>query len=156
MEQGLGLIPGHIQYIYAMEEIREQLPLCGRHGLSLSEADIKELVVARISALHDTGRMEFQGGVLPKLIRAFCASPYIENETWAETLIELQEAFYYFKGDAEERFSDDELIEFMVKIFNGRAQGSAEYLINTSLDALCRYARQEYDAVNAQNCGDLF
>ena len=52
----------------------------------------------------------------------------IEVQLSDEKKAELQEAFYYFKTEAMEQFSDDELIEYMVKVFNGRAQGSTEYL----------------------------
>lgn len=48
------------------------------------------------------------------------------------------------------------MIEFMVLVFNGRAQDSAEYLTGTSLEALCRYARTGYDARNSDEAGDLF
>ena len=140
----------------ALRELRSCVPVCERYGLSLSETDLTELVESRRQALAGSGRVEFGGGVLPKLIYAFCDSPYAERETWAETLAELQEAFYYFKSEAEDRFTDDELIAFMVSVFNGRAQGSAEYLTGTSLEALCRYARQGWDALDAGDSGDLF
>lgn len=39
-----------------------------------------------------------------------------------------------------EQYTDDELIDFMVRVFNGRAQGSIEYLMGTSLETMCRYA----------------
>ena len=68
----------------------------------------------------------------------------------------MQEAFYYFKTEAMDQFSDDELIEYMVKVFNGRAQGSAEYLTSTSLEALARYARSGFDPFDAEKVGDLF
>jgi hypothetical protein len=100
--------------------------------------------------------VEFGGGILPKLIRAFCGSPYAERETWAETLALLQEAFYYFKSESGDRFTDDELIGFMVRVFDGRAQGSAEYLTGTSLEALCRAARQDCGPFDAEEAGDLF
>lgn len=76
--------------------------------------------------MKKTGRIEFAGGILPKLIYAFCDSPYIQQENYESTLAELQEAFYYFKSESLEQFTDDELIEFMVKVFNGRAQGCGE------------------------------
>ena len=93
---------------------------------------------------------------MPKLIQAFCDSPYIDQENYANTLAELQETFYYFKTEAMDRFSDDELIDYMVKVFNGRAQGSAEYLSGTSLEALARYARTEFDPFDVEEAGDLF
>ena len=150
------LLPLQQQLIAAHQEVRECNGYSQQFGLTLSEPEITELVACREEALRASGRIEFGGGILPKLIRAFCDSPYIEQDNYATTLAELQEAFYYFKTEAMDRFSDDELIEFMVTVFNGRAQGSAEYLIETSLDALCRYARDNYDERNADKAGDLF
>lgn len=124
--------------------------------MTLSEPEITELVACRAEALRASGRIEFGGGILPKLIRAFCDSPYLEQENYAATLAELQEAFYYFKTESMDRFSDDELIEFMVAVFHGRGQGSAEYLSGTSLEELARYARSGFDPFDAEEAGDLF
>ncbi len=136
--------------------MRECNAYSSNFGLSLSETEIAELVTCRAEALRTAGRIEFGGGILPKLIQAFCDSPYIYQDNYADTLAELEEAFYYFKTEAMDRFSDDELIEYMVKVFNGRAQGSAEYLSGTSLEALARYARTEFDPFDAEEAGDLF
>ena len=144
----------------AVEDAKREIHVCNefteRFGLRLSEKEIEELVQCRGEALKNSGRVEFGGGILPKLIYAFCDSPYIEQENYESTLAELQEAFYYYKSEALDYYTDDELIEYMVSVFNGRAQGSAEYLIGTSLDALCRYARDGYDETNAGKAGDLF
>ena len=129
----------------AREEIRRCSELNQFYGLTLTEEDITELVELRGQALRSTGRVEFGGGILPKLIRAFCKSPYIDPCHYAETLGDLQDAFYYFKNESEERFSDDELIEFMADVFNGRAHGSAEVLTTISLEELCRWARNGFD-----------
>ena len=51
------------------------------------------------------------------------------------------EGFYFFKGEAMEQISDDELIEFMKRDFDGKCQGSIEYLSGTSLEELCRGTR---------------
>ena len=150
------LIPLQQQLTIAFQEVRECNAYSSNFGLSLSETEIAELVTCRAEALRTSGRIEFGGGILPKLIQAFCDSPYINQENYADTLAELQEAFYYFKTEAMDLFSDDELIEYMVKVFNGRAQGSAEYLSGTSLEALARYARTEFDPFDAEKAGDLF
>lgn len=144
----------------AAEEAKNEIRACNeiaeRFGLSLSEKDISELVQCRSDALKSTGRVEFGGGILPKLIYAFCDSPYIEKDNFKDTLAELQEAFYYFKSESLDFYTDDELIEFMAAVFHGRAQGSVEYLRGTSLEALCRYVRMGYDEQNADEAGDLF
>lgn len=154
MDNSFGIL--ELQRQVGLQEIRNCNDFSSRFGLVLKEAEIQELVACRQQVLKDTGRVEFGGGIMPKLIYAFCNSPYLNQTTYVEILAELQEAFYYFKGEAQEQFSDDELIDFMVAVFNGRAQGSAEYLIGTSLEALCRYANNPYDAQDADEAGDLF
>ncbi len=133
----------HIQW--QISAAREELRCCEElnrfYGLTLTEADIAELVQLRGQALQATGRVELGGGILPKLVRSFCKSPYVDAQNYAAVLGELQEAFYYFKNESEDRFSDDDLIEFMEKVFNGRAEGSTELLCTISLEDLCRWAR---------------
>ncbi len=130
-----------MQLAAAKEEIRCCEDLNRLYGLTLTEADITELVELRGQALQNTGRVEFGGGILPKLIRAFCKSPYVDPHNYASVLGDLQDAFYYFKNESEDRFSDDDLIEFMEKVFNGKAEGSTELLCSISLEDLCRWAR---------------
>lgn len=125
----------------AKEELRCCEDLNRLYGLTLTEADITELVQLRSEALKSSCRVEFGGGILPKLIRAFCKSPYVDQQNYAAVLGDLQEAFYYFKNESEDRFSDDDLIEFMAAVFNGRAEGSTELLCTISLEELCRWAR---------------
>lgn len=149
------LQPIQLQLAAAKEEIRCCQELNQFYGLSLSEQDITELVELRAQALRSTGRVEFGGGILPKLIRAFCKSPYVDQYNYAATLAELQDAFYYFKNESDDRFSDDELIEFMAAVFNGKAEGSAELLCTISLEALCRWARNDFDDKYADE-EDLF
>lgn len=145
-----------IQVQSAAQELRSLEEVTAPYGLSLSEGQIRNLVERRFEALRDTGRMEFGGGVLGKLIRAFCDSPYLTRENYEETLSELQDSFYYFKNESMDLLADDELIEFMKQVFDGRAQGSTEYLAGTSLEELCRYAREGYDPRGTGRLGDLF
>ncbi len=134
-----------MQISAAKDEIRCCNELNQIYGLTLTEADITELVELRGQALKSTGRVEFGGGILPKLIRAFCKSPYVDPYNYASTLGYLQDAFYYFKNESEDRFSDDDLIEFMEKVFNGQTHGSTDVLTTISLEQLCRWARNDFD-----------
>lgn len=134
-----------MQVSRAKEEIRCCEDLNRLHGLTLTETDITELVEFRGQALRNTGRVEFGGGILPKLIRAFCGSPFVDRDNYAATLADLQDAFYYFKNESQDRLSDDELIEFMSTVFNGQAQGSTDYLTAISLEELCRCVREGWD-----------
>lgn len=152
----MGMAQQELQLAAAVREIRACNAISEEYGLRLRETEILELAQSRMQALQAAGRMEFGGGILPKLIEAFCDSPFVHAANFSETLAQLQEAFYYFKTEADERFSDDELLAFMAETFNGRAQGSTEYLTGTSLEELCRYAREGWQMWDAQCAGDLF
>lgn len=156
MNAGFELEPMKMQTLAMVNALRECNALTARYGLTLSEEQIRSLIERRSGALRDTGRIEFGEGILKKLIVAFCDSPYLMQENYEETLIELQDAFYYFKNESMDRISDEEIIEFMNTVFNGRAQGSLDYLLGTSLEALCRYAREGWDTRYEASSGDAF
>ena len=136
----------------ALEIYREQLArrelgdltgVLASHGLALTEEDVSSLLELRRAALGNAGRVELGGGALPKLARAFCDSPYVDRQNFPTVLGELQDAFYYYKTECRDQFSDEELIEYMVRVFNGPAEGSAELLCGLSLEELCRWARND-------------
>lgn len=147
MAENFSLNPVKIQMLAAVQELQKCNRVSAKFGLMLSDTQIQSLVEQRFAALKDTGRVEFGGGIMAKLIYAFCDSPYITQENYTETLTELQDDFYYYKNESDDELTDDELIAFMVKMFNGKAQGSLEYLAETSLNDLCRKARwgSEFD-----------
>jgi len=112
-------------------------------GLTLTPARIRALVAAERRTLRDTGRLEFGEGILPRMIYAFCDSPFIARGDYADTLEALQELFYTFKNDLNDALSDDELLEAMHTIFHGRAQGSLEYLENMDTKELLAALRSD-------------
>jgi len=114
-------------------------------GLSLSPQDAIELVETRTSSLKRNGRIEFGGGIIEKIIKEFCDSPYISMHNYAETLHELIEIFYFYKNETLDLISDDELIKFMKNSFYGKCQGSLELLAGRELDKLARNLRFGYD-----------
>ena len=128
------------------QQMEKELARCNEQtaqfGLTLSPQQIAELCEGREEALQNSGRVEFGEGILPRLILAFCDSPYLTGENYAETLAELQECFYYYKSAAEETISDETLLCWMKETFDGEAEGSLEYLAGTTLEELCRAARE--------------
>ena len=122
-------------------EIKKCNEITMKYGVTLSDTQIENLINKRFESLKNTGRIEFGDGILKELIEAFCDSPYIMKDTYEETLEELQDIFYFFKGEAMDQIADDELIEFMKEYFNGECQGSIEYLSGTNLEELCRNTR---------------
>ena len=110
-------------------------------GLALTATDVKVLIEDRRRVLRENERIEFKGEILPKLIQAFSDSPYIDRESFRDTVAELQEIFFFYKNESRDIVSDDELIVFMKKEFNGPACGSIEYLEGTSLEQYAQKIR---------------
>lgn len=112
-----------------------------RFGLVLTQAQAVELVDTRSLTLRDTGRIEFGGGVIDKIIKEFCDSPYISMHNYAETLHELIEIFYYYKNETMDLISDDDLIKFMKSYYDGVCQGSLDLLSGRELYRLANNLR---------------
>ncbi|MEG0780818.1 MAG: DUF6323 family protein [Oscillospiraceae bacterium] len=138
------LEPLKMQQLAAAQELRDCNDFTAQFGLRLSEPQVQTLVAARFEALKATGRMELGEGILKKLIIAFCDSPYLTQENYEDTLLGLQESFYYFKNESEDRIPDDDLIAILHRLFHGAAQGSIDYLSGTLLEDLCRNTRYGY------------
>lgn len=102
-----------------------------QYGLILSDNQISNLLERRKDTLKGTGRIELREGIIDKLIKEFCDSPYINQENYAQTLYELIDIFYEYKNETMDLITDDELIGFMKKSFDGIAQGDLEYLSGT-------------------------
>ncbi len=127
----------------AIEEILGCNEYTQQYGLSLTGAEAHELIVARNTALNTTGRIEFRGGAVKKIILAFCDSPYLTQGNYCETLMELIDLFYNFKNETMDAVGDDELIEAM-KAFDGMCRGSLD-LLHRELERLARRIRMGYD-----------
>ena len=102
-----------------------------KYVLILLYNQISNLLERRKETLKETGRIELREGIIDKLIKEFCDSPYINQENYAETLYELVEIFYEYKNETLDLITDDELIKFMKKSFDEIAQGDLEYLSGT-------------------------
>lgn len=135
------LLPSAMMNKAAVAEILNCNTLTSTYGLVLSRTESEELVEARSEALSSTGRIEFSGGIINKLIIAFCDSPFLSQYNYSETLNELIETFYYYKNETLDEISDDDLILWMKCFFDKSCQGSIELLQNRELEALARSIR---------------
>ena len=72
-----------------IENIKKCNEYISQYGLALSENQINNLLERRKETLKETGRVELRRGIIDKLIKEFCDSPYINQENYAETLYEL-------------------------------------------------------------------
>ncbi|MFZ2538070.1 MAG: DUF6323 family protein [Oscillospiraceae bacterium] len=128
----------------AIAEIEKCNDLTSRFGLVLSHSQAIELVETRSLSLKNTGRIEFGGGVINKIISEFCDSPYISKYNYVETIHELVEMFYYYKNETLDLMSDDDLIKFMKKSYDGICQGSLITLSDQELAGMARNIRYGY------------
>lgn len=114
-----------------------------KFGLQLSEQEALVLVEERKRSLKEEERIEFGEGILPKLIFAFCDSPYIYHDNYVESIATLQDIFYLYKNESLDELSDDELISYMKEAFEGECEGSLEHLEDTALEAFAREIREK-------------
>lgn len=95
--------------------------LSARAGLPLSARQAEALLAHQERTLLDLGRVDFSGGILPKLMAAFADSPYALAEDWPDTLAALTELFYAFKSETRDAMADDNLLLAMRRRFGGSA-----------------------------------
>ncbi|MEG6523567.1 DUF6323 family protein [Desulfotomaculum sp. 1211_IL3151] len=139
----IGVSPSLLQK-QAVAEIIKCNDLTSQFGLTLSHQDAIELVETRTLALQSNGRIEFGAGVIEKIIREFCHSPYVSRYNYAETMHELTEIFYFYKNETLDLLSDEELIKFMKNSFDRQCQGSLGLLAGRELANMARNVRYGY------------
>lgn len=111
-----------------------------RHGLVLTEEEVKELLNTQVVVLEEVGRMEFTNTIIEQIITMFCDSQFINKGEYTAILNELVEIFYYYREATDEILSDEEIIKYMYASFEGPCQGSLSWLgdnqLNTLMNAL--------------------
>lgn len=113
-------------------------------GLSLTPEEAKELVLCRDKSLQQYQRVEFGKSILEKLIFVFCDSRHINQDNYVKTMAELQDIFYGFKNEVEDRMTDDELLNFMKEQYETVCEGDLDYLAGTCLPRLAAAIRSGY------------
>ena len=116
-----------LQVVRVKKELAKCNQVSERFGLSLSQQQMEWLMQNRYESLKSTGRIEFGEGITSKLVFTFCDSSYLNQEEYAELLMELQELFYTLKRETLEQLTDDELLCAMRIIFD-HSGGSLEHL----------------------------
>ncbi len=128
-KDALANIPAGLQFLgdYSAAQLMECNGTTGVFGLVLSPADVQFLAETRADALGRMGRVEFGECATRKIILEFCDSPYLSQDTFAETVGELAQLFYYFKSELE-WMADSDLIARMKAYFDTECRGSTEDL----------------------------
>ncbi len=125
----------------AVDEIEKCNERTTQFGLTLTHGDALELVETRSLSLKSHGRIEFGSGAINKIINEFCDSSHISMNNYTQTLHALIEIFYLYKNETMDMISDDDLIHFMKKNFDGICQGSLEMLSDRILSEMAHNLR---------------
>ena len=139
-ETGVGFILSIQGSIMAQSKQVEEILACNgktsANGLTLTEEQARRLVMVRNQTLKKTGRIEFEKGILDKLILTFADSPYLSQDNYEDTLQELVELFYNFKNETDDRVRDRVLLSYMKEAFDEECAGSVELLAGEALPKL--------------------
>ena len=112
-----------------------------KYQLTLTKQEAELLIDTRQEALKANQRIEIGGGVINKIIDHFKTSPYISQYNYASTISELIDTFYYFKNETLDEISDDDLIELMEELFDGRCHGSIDLLQGREMERIAHNIR---------------
>ncbi len=140
-------LPLIIQETSRTSQIQEIIELNERtraYGLVLSSHEVMQLIEVRNQLLKGHGRIELGTETMKKLIDSFYMSPFIQQDDYMLTLMELQEVFYYMKNETEDQISDDELIEIIKDFFENYCRGSVELLQGREIETFARNQRIQY------------
>ena len=99
-----------------------------RYGLALSEQEAQLILEEQKGALKKYQRAEFGTGITSKIIYEFCDSSYIDQNSYVDTIIRLQEIFYQYKNEMLDEITDDELLHLMKEQFELICYGDLDYL----------------------------
>lgn len=146
MEKTKSLLPQELISQIASSEIMACNQITEKYGLTLTRAQVGQILERRSVALKSYGRVELGGGMISKLIEVFCDSPYLNEQNYESTIEELVETFYYFKNEALDLLSDDELLRLMREYFDDYCGGSLELLQQSALEQFTRHIRYGEEA----------
>ncbi|EPY2303387.1 DUF6323 family protein [Clostridium sporogenes] len=152
MKNSIDLFQRNLLYKEVFNDIIQCNEVTREYGLKLSDKDVKEIIDTRNIALQKSGRIEFNGQIINKIITSFCDSPYISQYNYSETINELVEIFYNYKNETLDYISDDELIEIMKENFDNYCQGSLEILEGKALYRIANNIKSSFkDYTNLEN-----
>ena len=134
-----------LQNTNRLSKVMETNRYTEKFGLTLTEKDAQLIMENRKSALQEQRRVEFGEGIVPKIIREFCDSAYIDRNNYVETIIRLQDIFYLYKNEMNDEITDDELLHLMKEQFEILCFGDLDYLETNCLADFARAIRAGYE-----------
>ncbi|HAU86135.1 MAG TPA: hypothetical protein DCW90_11765 [Lachnospiraceae bacterium] len=111
-------------------------------GLVLTAEDAKHVLQARSHTLNSYGRIELGINVTEEIIQLFQKSDFVNSNNYVTILTEIQEIFYYFKNETNEKVGDKELLDKIKYYFEIECGGSIQ-LLKSKMEEYSRKVRME-------------
>ena len=116
-----------------------------QYGLALTRQNAELILQERGHALREQRRVEFGAGIAEKIIYEFCDYAYIDQNSYVDTIVRLQDIFYLYKNEMHDEITDDELLHLMKEQFEMLCFGDLDYLEGTCLENFAEAVRAGYD-----------
>ena len=109
-----------------------------KYGLVLSEEDAYALSAMRTRSVKENDRIEIGAGAVPEIVKKFCTSRFVTQETYEYILEEVTYLFYYIKTEVDDRITDRELIDELFNRFELECRGSIDTLMTRESERIIR------------------
>lgn len=127
-----------------------------KKGLVLTQEDAKHILQARSQTLNSYGRIELGLNVTEEIIQLFQQSDFVNPDNYVTVLTEIQEIFYYFKNETNEKVGDKDLLN-KIKYYYEIECGGAIQLLKSKMEEYARKVRVEHMKQDMENEGrDIF
>lgn len=111
-----------------IEKIMKCNNVSNQYGLVLKKSEVLQIIETQEASLKELERVEFGGDIIEQIIYVFCDSQFISKYEYGESINRIVEIFYCYREELDERMSDEEIIDYMKRAFNGPCQGSYDSL----------------------------
>lgn len=129
-----------------LAEVNRQL---ATRGFSISHEDVRMLVAGRTEALAEARRVEFGKPAIVEIAGAIATSPCLTQATIADTLAELQDAFYAIRDELPADIPDAEISEALRGCLD--KWGDAATIASLPAEEVMRFSAEYARTTEAEN-----
>lgn len=124
-------------------------------GLGITREEARRIAESRAELLAATERIEFGVPAIVGLAEEMADSPYLEQNTLADVLTVLQEAFYELRSDIEIDVPDSEIFEALRHCFDA-CGGSAAEVSSLPADEVMPFSKDYMQALVGERDEECF
>ena len=121
-------------------------------GVAITQEDALMLNEHRVESLAETERVEFGAPALTIIVEAIATSPFLTQDSIADTLAELQSTFYALRDELPIDVPDAEIIEALHGCFEAY-EGDATEVATLSKEAIMAFSEEYLHSTKAEEHG---